>query len=684
MFANPRQLYGQETLKPKRTSETLRRFIRYARQWWPMLAVAVLCVVTATWAQVTNPELTGQLVDCYLIAPTANTALANYSQVGQVANASETNCWLTQGKAPQGLTQRIIKSAFELGGFSGPPANVALMSQADRIAGLARMVVLIIILFLMGSAFTGLTFYSMSWVGQHVLRTLRTELFEHLHNLQLSYYADHEAGDLMSRITNDMDTIQQVVSFALVSVASGILLLAWIAFNMLTLNLPFALLSMAVTPIMAIATVWFSGQARKAFRRTRTEIGNVNAELQEGISSVREVQAFNRADQNIAQFKVTNAANRDANVRAVTFTSALAPALEGLGYIALAIVTVIGGLALLNNLNLLGTVVSFGLVITFMVYVQRFNQPIQQIAVLWTNIQSAIAGAERIFGLLDVPLEMQDKPYAIELPELTGKVEFKHVSAAYIADQPVLCDINFTAQPGQTIAIVGPTGAGKTTMINLIPRFYDVTDGEVLVDGHDVRDVTAKSLREQIAIVLQDTFMFSTSVMENIRFGRPGATDEEVMEAARLARADNFIERLPEKYQTVLGERGSGLSQGQRQLLAIARAALSNPRILILDEATSSVDTRTERLIQQALENLLRGRTSFVIAHRLSTIRNADLLLVVDQGEIVERGKHEELVARKGFYYNLYMSQFRKEAPEEIARLFDRDGHKRVAESSPA
>jgi ATP-binding cassette subfamily B multidrug efflux pump len=349
MFANPRQLMGGETLKPKRTSETLRRFLKYVRPWWPMMVVAIVCVFTATWAQVTNPELIGQLVDCYLIAPTGGSGLSNFTQVGQVANASQTNCWLTAGTAPQGITQRIIKSAFTAGGFAAPPANPAQLTQADQIAGLGRMIVLIIILFLMGSAFTGLTFYSMSWVGQHILRTLRTEVFEHLHNLQLSYYADHETGDLMSRITNDTDTIQQVVSFALVSVASGILLLTWIAFNMLSQNVPFALLSMAVTPIMAIATVWFSGQARKAFRRTRTEIGNVNAELQEGISSVREVQAFNRADQNIQQFKVTNAANRDANVRAVTFTSALAPTLEALGYLALAIVSVVGGLALLRN-----------------------------------------------------------------------------------------------------------------------------------------------------------------------------------------------------------------------------------------------------------------------------------------------------------------------------------------------
>jgi ATP-binding cassette subfamily B protein len=286
-------------------------------------------------------------------------------------------------------------------------------------------------------------------------------------------------------------------------------------------------------------------------------------------------------------------------------------------------------------------------------------------------LQNAIAGGERIFGLLDVEPEIVDKPDAIKMPAIQGEVVFDNVCATYKPGIPVLQNVSFTASPGQTIAIVGPTGAGKTTIINLIPRFYDVCDGSVRIDGLDVRDVQMESLREQIGIVLQDTFLFSTTVMENIRFGRPGASDEEVIAAAQYAHADSFIERLPEGYQTVLGERGSGLSQGQRQLLSIARAALANPRILILDEATSSVDTRTERLIQQALEELLEGRTSFVIAHRLSTIRNADLLLVIDQGQIVERGGHEELLAKKGFYYNIYMSQFWRGTVEAASDLHD-------------
>jgi ATP-binding cassette subfamily B protein len=339
--------------------------------------------------------------------------------------------------------------------------------------------------------------------------------------------------------------------------------------------------------------------------------------------------------------------------------------LEAFSYVGLAIVTGVGGWYLLSGQTLLGTTVTLGLVVTFLAYVQRFNQPIQQIAVLWTNIQNAIAGGERIFNILDEKPAVTDKPAAKEMPEIRGKVEFIEVSHEYEQGVPVLDKVSFSVEPGQTIAIVGPTGAGKTTIINLLPRFYDVTHGAVKIDGIDVRDVTAESLRRQIGIVLQDTFLFSTTVMENVRFGKPSATDEEVMAAIKLANADSFIERLPEKYQTVLGERGSGLSQGQRQLLSIARAALADPRILILDEATSSVDTRTERLIQKAFDQLLEGRTSFVIAHRLSTIRNADLILVLKDGQIIERGQHDELLAKEGFYYELYMSQFKKQEEME-------------------
>jgi ATP-binding cassette subfamily B protein len=422
---------------------------------------------------------------------------------------------------------------------------------------------------------------------------------------------------------------------------------------------------------MFFATLWFSNQARKAYRQVRVAVGDVNASLQENLAAVREVQAFGREQENIENFAETNAATRDANIRAVAYTSALAPTLEAFGYLSIAIVAGVGGLLLINRADLFGSALSLGLIISFIAYTQRFNQPIAQIAVLWSNIQSAIAGGERIFSLLDTVPDLQDAPNAIPMPPIQGRVAFEHVSAEYVPGQPVLRDINLVAEPGQTVAIVGPTGAGKTTIINLIPRFYDVSAGAVLIDGHDVRAVTAASLRAQIGIVLQDSFLFSDTVMNNIRFGRPEATDDEVIAAAKLARADTFIDRLPDGYNTVLGERGAGLSQGQRQLLAIARAALANPRILILDEATSSVDTRTERLIQTALEELLHGRTSFVIAHRLSTIRHADLVVVLKEGQIIERGTHDELLAAHGFYYDLYMSQFRRDIDfsEEEAAL---------------
>ncbi len=649
-----RHLFRGETSKPVNTAATMARFWKYFKHYWYALLLVLALVIISTWAQVITPELSGQVVDCYLTPAAASAGFGNFAGENTQSNA-QTNCWLAADAPANDINHNAIRSVFLSNGTPSPSPD---LTPDERIAGLGRLTLFLIFFYIVGSVLTGMTFYVMSWTGQQALREMRVDVFNKLHQLSLGFYTRNDAGDLMARITADAEAIQQAFGFALVSVFSGALLLVWIAYNMLARSIPFALLSMSVMPLMVIATLFFSTQARKAFRKSRAEMGSVNAELQETISAVREVQAFNRADENIENFRQVNAANRDANVRAVSFTSALAPALEALGYVALAIVVCVGGAALLAGGELFGTVVSLGLVVTFMGYVQRFNQPIQQISVLWTNLQNAVAGGERIFNLIDQKVEIVDKPDAKPMPQIAGAVAFNHVSAEYNIGEPVLKDVSFSAMPGQTIAIVGPTGAGKTTIINLIPRFFDVTSGSVTIDGIDVRDVTQVSLRRQIGIVLQDTFLFSATVMENIRFGKPGATDEECIAAAKLARADQFIERLADGYQTVLGERGAGLSQGQRQLLSIARAALADPRILILDEATSSVDTRTERMIQQAFDVLLEGRTSFVIAHRLSTIQNADMLLVLDKGQIVERGTHKELLAQHGFYYNLYMSQF--------------------------
>lgn len=643
MFSGQHRILESETSKPtKKVSVTLRRFMGYYKPYWFQYLIVFLMMVLATWSQVVAPKLMGQAVDCFLtpaslstIAPDAGAFTDFFQAQGE---AQESNCTYAEVQAD--------------------------WTAADYLSGLGGIVLRIAGLYVFGAVATGLMFYFMVWSGQHVLNVLRKQVFQQINRLSIGYHVEHEAGDTMSRVTNDADTIQQGMTFALIQVLSGAMTILWVGYNMLTTNAPYALIALSTIPLMAIATSWFSGQARKAYRRSRIEMGSVNAELQESISGVREAQAFSREDENIAEFEDTNAAYRDANIRAVAFTSALAPMLEALGYIALMLVTVVGGIALLRGQDLFGTTVSFGLVITFVAYVQQFTRPVQSIAVLWTNIQSAIAGGERIFGLLDVEPDIQDSPDAIEMPTISGEVELQNVWAEYVPGEPVLKGVSLKAEPGQTVAIVGPTGAGKTTIINLIPRFYDVTGGSVLIDGNDVRAVTSSSLRSQIGIVLQDSFLFSNTVMENIRFGRPDATDEEVIAAAKLAHIDSFIERMPQGYETELGERGTGLSQGQRQLLAIARAALADPRILILDEATSSVDTRTERLIQGALQKLLEGRTSFVIAHRLSTIRKADQVLVIDQGKFVERGTHASLMKARGFYYALYMSQFRRRETE--------------------
>jgi ATP-binding cassette subfamily B multidrug efflux pump len=645
-------VFQTEELKANSVGDTLKRLGRQFRPYWLALIFVLLLVVTGTGMQVLIPGLIGQTVDCYLSpyalssnlqeSTTANLPidqLADGAAPMGVETASSTNCWATEIQ-PNTTAENAIR-------------------------GLTMLILIIVGLYIGNAILTGLSFYLMSWAGFHVMRDLRARIFEHVHRLSLGYFTRHEAGDVMSRVTNDMDTIGQIMGFGLLQVVQGILLIVMIIYAMFAMSIPFALISLITLPLMFVITRWFSTQARRAFRAARKELGSVNADLQENISAVREVQAFSREQENIEQFEVSNAATRDANIRAQAFTSALAPSLEALGYISLAIVAGVGGYFILTDQDMLGTTISLGLIITFIAYVQQFNHPVQQISVMWTNLQSAIAGAERIFGLLDDSPDLTDKPDAVEMPLIQGNVTFEQVWAEYNPGEPVLRGVDIAAKPGETVAIVGPTGAGKTTIINLLPRFWDVSAGSLKIDDIDVRDVKRRSLRKQIGIVLQDSFLFSDTVMNNIRYGKPDATDEEVMAAAKLARAHDFIERLPDGYETELGERGSGLSQGQRQLLSIARVALIDPRILILDEATSSVDTRTEREIQAALDQLLKGRTSFVIAHRLSTIRNADQVLVLNDGEIIERGTHESLLADKGFYYDLYMSQFRRQVSEE-------------------
>jgi ABC-type multidrug transport system fused ATPase/permease subunit len=505
-------------------------------------------------------------------------------------------------------------------------------------------------------------FYGMIIIGNQVLLRLRARIFERIQSLSLKFFDEHEAGDLMSRLTNDVDTIGQVLNAGLVQTISSALLIVGILAAMFSLSWQLALATFVILPFMFASSIILSRRARRAFRETRRTIGSVSADLEENISGVRVAQAFAREDENIQRFSELNRANRDANVSAQGVVAAFSPTLDVLSTIGLAIVIGYGGYLALQT----PPAITVGIIVSFLVYVRRFFQPIQQLAQLYAQLQSAVAGAERIFELVDTEPDLVDLPQAVEMPRIRGRVAFDGVSFHYKPEEPVLKNVSLVAGPGQTVALVGPTGAGKTTLVNLMGRFYQAVEGTIRIDDQDIREVTRASLRAQMGIVLQDTFLFSGSIMDNIRYGRLDASDEEVIQAAELANADAFITRLPEGYQTELSEQGRNLSQGQRQLIAIARAILADPRLLILDEATSSVDTRTELLIQQALGRLLEGRTSFVIAHRLSTIRNADQLLVLQYGEIVERAAstpersaHQQLLDRGGEYYKLYTSQFR-------------------------
>jgi ABC-type multidrug transport system fused ATPase/permease subunit len=543
---------------------------------------------------------------------------------------------------------------------SAAPAwlRATLSPEASPRAGLALVMGALALSFVLGWGASVAQFRLMVRISQEVLLTMRSQILAQLHRLSLDFYDQREAGDLMSRLTNDTQVINQMFGEGLMRFLRTVLTLVGIVISMIALNWRLALASYAVLPIIVLVTITFSRRVRRAYRETRKTIGAVSAELQENIAGVREVQAFARENETISEFRAVNARNRSAVVQAETLSSLFMPMLEVLSTVAIACVIGFGGYLVLGFSPPL---VSIGVIVAFLTYVRRFYQPIQELANLFGQLQSAIAGAERIFELLDENPSVSDAPDAEALPPVTGLIAYERVCFGYDADDPVLKEVTATIEPGQMIALVGPTGAGKTTFVNLLMRFYPLGVGAIRIDGRDISRVTLDSLREQIGVVPQDTFLFAGTVMDNIRYGRLQASDEEVIEAAKTANAHAFIERLPQGYQTEVGERGSTLSQGHRQLLAIARAILKNPRILVLDEATSSVDTRTERLIQGALETLMAGRTSLVIAHRLSTIRNADQILLIQDGEIVERGTHDALLEKGGVYHGLYMSQFRRQ-----------------------
>ncbi|MBM7583214.1 ATP-binding cassette subfamily B protein [Caldicoprobacter guelmensis] len=581
--------------KPKNLGKTLVRLSRYLRDDIPGLIVVILAVLLNTACTLIGPLLIGQAIDQY-----------------------------------------IIPGDFQ---------------------GLVRISLLLLGVYILNSLVAFLQGFFMASVSEKTVARIRRDLFSKYQVLPLKFFDSHTHGELMSRLTNDIDTISITLHASLTQFISGVIVLVGTIILMLLKSVILTLITLSIIPLMFLLTQLITKHTGRLFIEQQKTLGELNGKIEETISGQRVVKLFCREQHAIAEFEESNQKLKKTALKAQVLSRVMGPTMNLLNNLGFALVAGIGGLLAVNNI---GGAVTVGTISIFLNYSRQFTRPLNEMANQYNMVLSAAAGAERVFQVLDEEPEPGDAPDAVDLREtgVKGHVEFENVSFAYDDENLVLRNFSLEVKPGQTVALVGETGAGKTTIINLLTRFYDVKEGSIRIDGIDIRKIKRESLRSCLGIVLQDTYLFNATVRENIRYGRLDATDEEVEQAAKIAHAHDFIMRLPQGYDTILTDEGGNLSHGQRQLLAIARAVLADPAILILDEATSSVDTRTEVYIQKAMRNLMKGRTSFVIAHRLSTIKDADLIAVIDKGRLVEKGTHQELLERKGVYYNLYQSQF--------------------------
>lgn len=536
-------------------------------------------------------------------------------------------------------------------GLSGPKLlQVAIddYMEAGHLVALAIIGILYLVLNLINLLCTRYRVYTMSLVGQKVLYKIRQDMFDHIQKLSFNYYDSRPAGKILVRIINDVNSLGDLLTNGIINVLTDVATLIFVVFFMFSLDVKLALIVMTTMPLMAIVVLGLKNVMRRRWQKVRVKSSSMNAYLHETLAGMKVTQAYTREPETGEIYQELSGEIRSTWLDAVKMNILMGPSIEIIAAIASFLVYFFG-------IDIVGDV---GVLVAFGAYIWRFWQPLSNLANFYNSVLTAMASTERIFELLDTPADIFDHTDAKELPQIQGEVVFENLSFYYEPEKPVLKDINIRVAPGETIALVGPTGAGKSTIVNLISRFYEPVEGRNLVDGHDINTVTMDSLRKQMGVMMQDSFIFSGTIMDNIRYGRLNATDEEVMEAARIVHADGFIREMEKGYYTEVNERGSRLSQGQRQLISFARTLLADPRILILDEATSSIDTKTEILVQKGLEQLLKGRTSFVIAHRLSTIRNASRIMVIDDGRIIESGSHDELLELKGAYYKLYRAQY--------------------------
>ena len=536
--------------------------------------------------------------------------------------------------------------------FNGLVSKVSGNGTGIDFDAIKRILITLILLYVVSAVFSFIQGFIMSGISQKVAYNLRDELVKKINRLPMKYFDTRTHGEVLSRFTNDIDTLSQSLNQSLTQIITSVTTLVGVFIMMLSISVVMTFSALLVIPISLFIITFIIKRSQKYFKNQQEFLGQVNGQVEELYGGHVVVQAFNGEEDSIKEFNKINNKLYESAWKSQFLSSTMQPIMMFVGNLSYVVVSILGGYLVIKNKIEVGDIQSF------IQYVRSFNQPISQMAQISNQLQSTAAAAERVFEFLNEEEEDITVENPVSIEGLQGKIDFEHVEFGYNQDRIIIKDFNANVKPGQKVALVGPTGAGKTTMIKLLMRYYDVNSGAILVDGHNIKDFNRGELREMFGMVLQDTWLFSGSIKENIRYGRLNASDEEVIEAAKAAHVHHFIKTLPDGYNMVLNEESSNISQGQKQLLTIARAILADPKILILDEATSSVDTRTELLIQKAMDNLMEGRTSFVIAHRLSTIKDADLILVINDGDIVEQGNHEELLAKGGFYANLYNSQF--------------------------